>query len=278
MYLRSLHFVPGHRPEFLAKVHSLPADGYIFDLEDAVPSADKRDAVQNIIWFLHDCHTPDCNPIFIRVNAPDSPIAAEEHQLFAQFPKLGVVFPKVRDMDDFNARKVRLGLLADTPCIILFEDPAGLDAVDSLARIGRPAGIGLGLEDFFALSIHPREELQALSTAIRVKIALAAMSAQIPSFDTISLDLGGGVAFMNDCREAKSCGLTGKFTIHPNQIEPCNKVFGMEPGFAEEAAAIAGHFGDKPPCGYVPWNGNLLSPPKVAKAIFATKIMKKLKK
>ncbi|MDP2700583.1 MAG: aldolase/citrate lyase family protein, partial [Candidatus Rokubacteria bacterium] len=38
---RSLHFVPGGQEKMIAKALTLPADGLILDLEDAVPPQQK---------------------------------------------------------------------------------------------------------------------------------------------------------------------------------------------------------------------------------------------
>jgi len=41
---RSLLFVPANQRRMLDKLNSLPADGFIFDLEDTVPPAEKANA------------------------------------------------------------------------------------------------------------------------------------------------------------------------------------------------------------------------------------------
>ena len=41
---RSLLFVPANQKRMLDKVGGLPADGFIFDLEDTVPPAEKANA------------------------------------------------------------------------------------------------------------------------------------------------------------------------------------------------------------------------------------------
>src|ERR1700674_4186707 len=41
---RTLLFVPANQRRMLDKLNSLPADGFIFDLEDTVPAAEKANA------------------------------------------------------------------------------------------------------------------------------------------------------------------------------------------------------------------------------------------
>ena len=41
---RSFLYVPANREKFLEKAIGLPADAFIFDLEDSVPAAEKADA------------------------------------------------------------------------------------------------------------------------------------------------------------------------------------------------------------------------------------------
>jgi len=268
MFFRSVHFVPAHRSEFLDKSTGLTADAIVIDLEDAVPLSNKREAALALLEFMAKNPPVSGTRHFIRVNGIESPILDLERQILATHPELGVVLPKIQGYDDLLVRQRHLEFRKIPPCIVLIEDPVGLESIGEILKRSRPAGVGIGLEDFLACSIFPGDHLKLLRNTIRTTIALAAMGAGIPCIDTVSMDLKGGGAFLEDCLEARSCGLTAKFTIHPAQISPCNEVFGLDDEAVRAAREIAGSFCGQVPTGYIKWNGRILSPPKVAKALY----------
>ena len=62
---------------------------------------------------------------------------------------------------------------------------------------------------------------------------LAAHAHGIDILDGVYNDLGDAEGFEAECAQGRDMGFDGKTLIHPNQIEPCNKVFSPS---AEEVA------------------------------------------
>ena len=77
MRLRSLLFVPGDRPDRMAKALSLEADALILDLEDAVTPARKdeaRTAIAEVLAAPRDHGVT----LLVRINQLDSPFIAAD--------------------------------------------------------------------------------------------------------------------------------------------------------------------------------------------------------
>ena len=73
---RSLLFVPGNRPDLIAKAVASGADALILDLEDAVPPGAKPEARRAVAAFLEA--RPQGPAIFVRVNPLASTWLAED--------------------------------------------------------------------------------------------------------------------------------------------------------------------------------------------------------
>src|SRR5438874_9251358 len=75
--LRSLLYVPGNRPRFFAKLAELRPDGVIFDLEDAVPPAEKAAARQTVRAGLQGVDRSRM-AVFVRVNPAQGGLARDD--------------------------------------------------------------------------------------------------------------------------------------------------------------------------------------------------------
>ena len=81
--MRSLLFLPGNREKFLEKALALDADGFIVDLEDAVPVAEKAAARKN----LAACAPALCGKsIWVKPNAQDTPHFREDLAAICKTP------------------------------------------------------------------------------------------------------------------------------------------------------------------------------------------------
>src|SRR5690606_41118507 len=68
---RSLLFIPANNPGMLQSANVYPADGIIFDLEDAV-SVDQKDSARNLLKnFLKEFTLT--KEVIVRINALDTP-------------------------------------------------------------------------------------------------------------------------------------------------------------------------------------------------------------
>ncbi|MEW1752164.1 HpcH/HpaI aldolase/citrate lyase family protein [Streptomyces angustmyceticus] len=127
-------YVPGDRPEVVAKALGSGADVVVIDLEDAVAPDRKEHALRATAGLLADPCPGPC-PVHVRVNALDGPLAETEIRTLAALPGLaGLRLPKVQSPADVH----RAAGWATTA--------AGLvpDRLPHAAeRAGRPAGHAL---------------------------------------------------------------------------------------------------------------------------------------
>jgi citrate lyase subunit beta/citryl-CoA lyase len=78
----------------------------------------------------------------------------------------------------------------------------------------------------------------------RAKIPIACRAAKVaPPIDTpYMLDLKDLDALIKEAGKAKNWGYQGKLVIHPNQIEPCNKIFSPSDEEIQKARRIVEAF------------------------------------
>src|SRR5579884_92071 len=95
---RSLLYVPGSSPRALEKARALPADGLIFDLEDAVAPAAKEGA-RAIVAAALAAGGYGRRECVLRVNPLDSPWGHGDLAAAATMPIDAVLLPKVENPD-----------------------------------------------------------------------------------------------------------------------------------------------------------------------------------
>ncbi|MFI0224564.1 HpcH/HpaI aldolase/citrate lyase family protein [Streptomyces lydicus] len=95
-------YVPGDRPEVVAKALHCGADVVVVDLEDAVAPDRKDRALRATAELLSD-PAPGTAPVHVRVNALDGPLAETEIRTLAALPGLaGLRLPKVQGPADIH--------------------------------------------------------------------------------------------------------------------------------------------------------------------------------
>src|SRR3984893_4673 len=99
---RSLLFIPGSNPRALEKARSLPADGLIIDLEDAVAGAAREEA-RAIVAAALAAGGYGGRELVLRVNPLDTPWGHADLAAAATLPIDAVLLPKVE-----NAERVRV--------------------------------------------------------------------------------------------------------------------------------------------------------------------------
>src|SRR5215813_8204144 len=95
---RSLLFMPGSNPRALEKARSLPADGLIFDLEDAVATEAKEEA-RAIVAAALSAGGYGRRELVLRVNPLDTVWGHADLAAAATLPVDAVLLPKVESAD-----------------------------------------------------------------------------------------------------------------------------------------------------------------------------------
>ena len=279
---RSLHFVPGGQEKMIAKALTLPADGLILDLEDAVPPPLKP-ATRPIVrrWL----ETLDfggrerwvrMNPIFTEHAVPDL-----EETITAR-PD-GYLVPKPRTADDVRRIAAHLerleekhGLPFGSTRLILIatETPQGLLNIGEVAAASpRIAAISWGIEDLSAAMGLPRVRDEAgryldIPRYARVMCAVAASAAGVEALDTVYTDIPDLEGLRRECRDGVAMGFGGKISIHPSQIEVINQEFTPSRAEALDALVLIEAFEEhaKKGAGAFAWKGQMMDQPHLTRA------------
>lgn len=279
---RSLHFVPGGNERMLAKALTLPADGLILDLEDAV-TPDKKAATRPIVrqWLESRDFGPRerwvrMNPIYSEYGETDleETIAGRPH---------GYVVPKPRHAGDIRRiaavlerLEQRHGLPWGSTRLVLIatETPEGLLNIREVAAASpRIAAVSWGIEDLSAAMGLPRTRdaegrYLDIPRYARVMCAVAAAAAGVEALDTVYTDLADLEGLRRECQEGMWMGFSGKISIHPGQIEVINSVFTPSKADAEEAVALIAAFEEhaRRGAGAFAWKGQMMDMPHLTRA------------
>ncbi|HEX2729753.1 MAG TPA: CoA ester lyase, partial [Rubrobacteraceae bacterium] len=146
---RSYLYVPASDPRRAEKALASEADAVVLDLEDAVAPDRKMEARENAGRLLD---SPPPKPVFVRVNAPGSPLLAEDLRAVVGPALFGIRLPKTEDPEQVKYVAEALepsGSGARIQCLI--ESALGLEFVFEISRSHeRVMGVGLGEADLSA--------------------------------------------------------------------------------------------------------------------------------
>lgn len=225
---RSLLFMPGSNVRALEKSRELPADGLIFDIEDAVAPDAKQTARANVAAALAQGGYGR-RELVLRVNALDTEWGEADLAAAATMPLDAVLLPKAESAErvrETAARLRRAGAPDGVALWCMIETPRGvLAAAEIAAADARVAALVMGTSDL-TTDLRAREtpDRLPLLTALQL-VLLAARAHGLVALDGVHLDLADDAGFAAACAQARALGFDGKTLIHPKQIMPANAAF-----------------------------------------------------
>jgi citrate lyase subunit beta/citryl-CoA lyase len=235
---RSVLYMPGSNARALEKARTLPADGLILDLEDAVAPEAKATARRQVAEAVK---AGGFGPreVFIRINALDTEWGAADLSAAAQAAPDVILVPKVtnpeqlemvgqRLLDTHADLRTRVWAMIESPLAVLNAHAIAAVAKDSETRL---AGFVMGTND---LAKDTRARIvpgRAPMVPWLMTCIAAARVFGIEILDGVYNDLSDAEGFARECAQARDMGFDGKTLIHPNQIGPCNDAF--SPALAE---------------------------------------------
>ena len=263
---RSLLFVPGDRPERMAKAAGCGADALILDLEDSVAPGAKPAARMAVAGFLRETRTL---PLIVRVNPLDSGLVEEDLAAVLPARPDALMLPKAEGAASVAALAGRAGL----PILpVATETPAAIFQLGSYASVA-PHLVGLtwGAEDLpAAIGASTAREADGGYAApyqlARSLTLFGAHAAGVAAIETVFPDFRDLDALAAYAARGRRDGFTGMMAIHPAQVPVINAAF--TPSDAERAAAqaIVDLFAAHPGAGALQLDGQMVDAPHLKQA------------
>lgn len=214
----TLLYVPGDRPDRVAKALTSTADIVAVDLEDAVAAARKAQARDRTAELLADVD----RAVQVRLNHPSTPWHNDDVAMVNGLPRtVDVRCPKTE-----SAAQVR-DLVAAAPqraLHLLVESALGVECAFKLATAASEiVSLGLGEADL-------RSDLRVADdtglTWARSRIVTAARAAGLPSpMMSVYTRLRDEAGLVASCRTGRALGFLGRAAIHPAQLAPIREAF-----------------------------------------------------
>lgn len=228
---RSLLYMPGSNPRALEKARSLPADGLILDMEDAVAPDAKQVAREQIVAALEEGGYGN-RELLVRINALDTAWGLDDIRAICASPVApdAVLIPKISTAQDvveaieaFEVagcpESVDMWIMAETPLCIL-------NIAEIAAAHPRLRGIVMGTSDLAKdTRVRHTADRAGFLTALNLCV-YAARAHGLDVIDGVQLDLENDALLAASCEQGRDLGFDGKSLIHPRQINAANEAFG----------------------------------------------------
>ena len=238
---RSVLYMPASNDRALAKARSIPCDGLILDLEDAV-APDAKPAAREAACEAAASGGYGPREVAIRVNAADTEWHRADLEAACAAGPDAIVVPKVGSADavlqlveamDGSAAPEHTKLWA------MVETPAAMLHAEEIASASeRLTVLVMGTNDLakelYAEHVPGRHPLlPGLGLAL-----LAARATGRAILDGVFNDVQDSDGFLAECRQGREMGFDGKTLIHPGQVEGANAAFAPSEQQVEDARGI----------------------------------------
>ncbi|HUH49306.1 MAG TPA: CoA ester lyase [Mycoplana sp.] len=247
---RSLLSVPAGNARALEKSSSLACDGVIFDLEDSVAPEKKAEAREALKRHFAGLEHPSGQERIIRINAFSGPEGQHDLKAVLACVPDAVLLPKVCEPQDIRAvadwlsdqgadESLRLWAMIETPAAIL--------NLTEIAEVGRTSG---GRLDCFVLGLNDLRLATGIAdilgrpflVPLLMQTLVAARAAGLDVIDSVFNGFTDLEPFTAECEQGRQMGFDGKMLIHPAQIEPANRAYGVSAAARADAGAVAAAF------------------------------------
>ena len=247
--LRSLLFAPGNHARRVEKALSLPADGVILDLEDAVAISEKVGTRAIVAAALE---APRAGKLYVRVNALSTEWCFADLVAVVHAGLDGIILPKTESADELRSADWVIGSLererglkqGGIDLIPIIETARGIQSLPAICGAGtRARTVAFGAWDFTldVGMVWSRDESELLPYRAACVIACRAAGMDSP-LDTVWADLRDTEGFALSAKRAASLGFQGKMCIHPYQIVVTNAAFTPDEATVAQARRVIAAF------------------------------------
>ena len=246
---RSVLYMPGANARALEKARTLPVDGIIIDLEDAV-APDAKASARDAACAQIRQGGYGAREVMLRVNGPDTPWGHDDLDAAAAAGPDAVLIPKISHPDALTAVGDRLaaaGAPAGLAVWVMIETPLAILHAEAIAGAARNphtrlAGFVMGTNDI-AKETRARQVLGRAPIQAFLALAVAGARAHgLDILDGVFNGIGDEAGFQAECEQGRDLGFDGKTLIHPSQIEAANRIFAPSPPEVEESRRIIAAF------------------------------------
>ena len=258
---RSVLYMPSSNERALEKAKSLPVDGLILDLEDAVAPDAKPSARDNACAAAQSGEYGR-REVTIRVNGMDTEWHADDLAAASAAGPDAIVVPKVSSAEavrELVAALEKHGAPEHTKLWAMIETPhAMLHAQEIAAASDRLTVLVMGTNDLakelYAEHVPGR---QPLLTGLGLAL-LAARAEGKAIIDGVYNDVKDTEGFLAECQQGREMGFDGKTLIHPGQVAGANEAFAPSEKAVEDARGILQAWEDGRGSGVVTYNGRMI--------------------
>ena len=249
---RSVLFMPGTNMRAIDKARTLPVDGVVLDLEDAVAPEAKQAARANVLAAVRAAGFGP-REVFIRLNGSDTPWFSDDVTAAIEAVPDSIVLPKVSSVEQLDAlgqrlldshagQRIRVWAMIETPLAIFNILKLAAEAQEPETHL---AGFIMGTNDLARETGARIVPGRAPMLPWLASCVAAAHAYGIAILDGVYNDIGNAAGFVAECAQGRDFGFDGKTLIHPSQIEPCNAAFSPTLEEIADARRIIAAF-DKP--------------------------------
>jgi citrate lyase subunit beta / citryl-CoA lyase len=258
---RSVLYMPSSNARALEKAKTIPCDGLILDLEDAV-APDAKPAAREAACAAAQSGEYGGRELTIRVNGADTEWHKDDLRAACAAGPDAIVVPKVNSADavlelvdamaGFDAPEhTRLWAMVETP-------HAMLHAEEIASASERLTVLVMGTNDLakelYAEHVPGRHPLlPGLGLAL-----LAARATGKAILDGVYNDVKDVDGFLAECRQGREMGFDGKTLVHPGQVQGANEAFAPSQRAVEDARGILQAWEDGRGSGVVTYNGRMV--------------------
>ena len=239
--LRSVLYMPSSNARALEKAKAIPADGIIFDLEDAVAPEAKEAARGQACDAVRSGEYGE-RTLTIRCNGLDTPWGRADLEAAAAAGPAAVVVPKVSGRE--HVEQIAQVVGPGTRIWAMVETPAGVFAARDIAAHPQVDAFVLGTNDL-------AKELRAALVPGRAPLVphlaqalLAAREAGVVALDGVYNDVKDLEGFEAECVQGAQLGFDGKTLVHPAQVEVANRVWAPGEAEVEHARRVVDAFAE----------------------------------
>tara|TARA_B100001123_G_scaffold145373_1_gene168776 strand:+ start:135 stop:1013 length:879 start_codon:yes stop_codon:yes gene_type:complete len=238
---RSFIFVPGNRANMLERARNFNSDVIMVDLEDSVPPGEKETAREMAKEWV-PALKKEGKRVMVRVNSLDTGLTRQELEAVVSPDLYGISLGKVestwnmRDADRMLSSIEHLaGVEPGSIKMVAWAETASalVDARDIATASKRVVALAFGAEDFTNDMGIERTDTGEEVRVPRSLVPVAARAANVASLDSPFVLFQDPDALRADAQRARQMGYTGKFAIHPAQLDIINETFSPS---AEEIA------------------------------------------